>query len=312
MDTESDLEIGPVLKTFRPYMNFLLGEILPDGLARPTRKKQKLYIVYPLNDDPTAINAALLTSYLNRMIIDEEEQFEIEAIVDLEQNTDEDLGSRLISQQLKALGNTCLSGNTTQKLNCYDRCTLALFSLCFGSMLICFNKIAERWIPFDDDDDVDSYKHFLIGTSESSWNSLTIDLMNFVHRQKNTTVTHISGYRSKIVRKAEITNVISEPKESSIFSRLWNSPMSSSPTTSGTIGDDIDLFFDEMRMEKLENSLKTFKGYPMLSENELKEYEAQSDALLERIRGKIAKNSSTLNENLFFESICTRKTKILK
>ena len=47
------------------------------------KRKQNLFIVYQKNDDLSSINEKLVTTYMNRIIIEEEAQFEVVEILDL-------------------------------------------------------------------------------------------------------------------------------------------------------------------------------------------------------------------------------------
>ena len=316
-EPEDDLkELEPALNTMSVIMGHVLKNVFKEAEREFVSKKQNLYVVYPVNNDPTSINRKLLTTYLNRMIIDEEAQFEVKGIIDLDKISEDNETKSNPNHLEKLLLAAYLGVKETSVIdkgrNCLNMCSLLCFFGCANAMLNLFNRITGNWRRTDED--IDSFSsHFLIGGSATYFKKSFLKMISKVPSsmtltEKNPSFTFISGFRSSIVNKEEIRKPHSRGSK---FLRFWNTSQSSS--AKGTVGDDIDLLFSQLQMGSLKKSQTSFKVHFPLTENEIEQYRSNSQAFLKTMRGKVTKDLSLLNElneNLYIECICTRETKI--
>ena len=296
------------------------------------KRKRDLIIIYDKIDDPKSINAQLVTSYMNRFIIDEAEQIEIKEVIDYREK------SYPLAFDSKIVGECC----------CYDcssswQGTLKDFNLkCASSLEFCFvltdlyQKLKQSiftavmpcspglWSLLFETINViqrnltnkNSYLHYIIGI-DSDNNSFPVWFRHLKQsfgidaQFSSTYFTFLGGKRMDIIEKKKIQ----ENQSSSIFhdpnKNLRNFWKSLEP--SQTIGDDIDLLFDQMRRGSIQTTkYQLLQTYYMLSEKNFEKVKSpDNDYLYSFLRSLESKHAQELldgSETVFLKCEGTRTT----
>ena len=264
------------------------------------KRKRDLIIVHDNIKDPLSISAQLITSYMNRFIIDEAAQIEIKEIIDHRET------SYSLFLKSKTVGELC--GNVGELLgneDCENSFVLGneFCENCFvlsDLYLKLKQAIVTALMPFSPDmwpllfetinviqrnlTNENSYLHYIIGIDSGNFSVLPLlfrylkqnSVINAQH--SSTYFTFLGGTQMDIIKKKEIQEDLKQTSSMLLNSNnnLWNFLKPSKP--SRTIGDDIESLFGQMKNGRIQTTKYQLSySYYMLLEKDLKKVKSSDN-----------------------------------
>ena len=243
-----------------------------------TKRKRDLIIIYEDPDNSKSINNQLVKAYMNRFIIDEDEQFEVKEIIDFRQSSYSMMSDSQISPAFFCCN--CNSSWTDGQFRpddwgnkfcweifsvlpeLYEKLKQAFFGAVMpfspGLWYLIFESIniIERNLTNEN-----SFLHYIVGI-DSDFSSFPLwfrhlrNWLGITSQPSSIYFTFIGGKRGEIIEKKNMT-------ENTLYSRKR--------VTKWTIGDDIDLLYGQMTKGTIHTTkYQRLRNYFMLSENDLK------------------------------------------
>ena len=239
------------------------------------KKNRDLIIIYEDPDSSKSINNQLVKAYMNRFIIDEDEQFEVKEIIDFRKMYfDSQISPAFFCCNCNSSWQGGVpSGRNNYGLKCcleicfvlpelYEKLKQAFFAAVMpfspGLWSLTFESIniIERNLTNEN-----SFWHYIVGidsdvSSFPLWFRHFRNLLGITSQPSSIYFTFIGGKRGEIIEKKNMT-------ENTLYSRKRD--------TKPTIGDDIDSLYDQMIKGRIHTTkYQRLQNYFMLSENDLK------------------------------------------
>ena len=292
------------------------------------KRKQNLFIVYQNDDDLSSINEKLVTTYMNRIIIEEEAQFEVVEILDLRGRSNmyeaietksglmtTDDGGYTIGRLFFFLEKSKKSPNGLAEFLSWT--TLSFLTWLMGNMAFLSAHIADK----------NPDTHFIMGVDSdflffSTWFQDLKNRISIAFQSHTITYTFLGGNRKNIVLKENIRINGNQTHGYSKFLQSYLRSLWKSSEPRSTIGDDVEVLFDQMKNGEIQNAKnQPLQGYYMLSEKESELFKARDHDFLQTIQEKYSAKNAKLplsapfkppkldgSEIFFFECEGTRTT----
>ena len=303
------------------------------------KRKRDLIIVYDNIEDPKSINAQLITSYMNRFIIDEAAQIEIKEIIDYRETSYTlSLNSNyaqlvLVSELVSDLCGDGL-GNEDRGCEFFENCFVlsdlylklkqaivtALMPFSPGLWSLFFEKInvIQRNLTNEN-----SYLHYIIGINSGNgsvrfqflplWFRHLKQSFGISAQHSSTYFTFLGGKRMDIIEKKEIQEDLKRSSSMLLNSNnnLWNFLKPSKPIR--TIGDDIESLFDQMKNGRIQTTkYQLSHSHYMLLEKDLKKVKSSDNdylySFLRSFQSQYKKELLDSLDSVFLKCECIRTT----
>ena len=291
-----------------------------------TTRKRDLIIIIDKRDSSSSMNAQLVTSYMNRFIIDEDQQIEVKEIIDFRDRSSH-FESHVFSQFSlvnfysswegsqeewgnKSFWEICLVlDELYEKIKQAFYASIMPFSRSFWSLLYHYLIVIERNLTIQN-----SYLHFIIGLNSEFdtfpvWFNHLKNSFGIIGSQACPIYfTFLRGERMNIIRKKNIKEDSNQspsilPNSSLNFDSIWRRFRSIR-----TFGDDIELLYDQMKKGRIQiTKYQPLHGHFLLSENDLEKLKSNDYDYLYQ-GSQVVKQLLDAPESVFVRCEGTRTT----